>query len=105
MMFEDKVELVVRRITEKFDPKAIIIFGSVAEGTSSEDSDLDVAVIMETDLPMHERNVEVRISIGLIGMPVDLLVFTPEEIEMEKDNRYSIISEIMKTGEVVYGTA
>ena len=35
MMFEDKVKTIVVRVTEKFDPKAIIVFGSVARGDSS----------------------------------------------------------------------
>lgn len=105
MMFEDKIELIVDRVTEKYDPKAIIVFGSVARGDSTEDSDLDIAIIMDSDLSEHERNVMLRVCIGSIGMAMDLLVFTPEEIEAERDDDSSIISEIMRTGEVVYGSA
>lgn len=104
-MFEDKIRLIVERITDKYDPKAIIVFGSVAKGTSDEDSDLDIAVIMDSELSEHERNVVVRTCVGPIGMAVDILVFTPEEIVSEKDNRFSIISEIMREGEIVYGSA
>ena len=48
---------------------------------------------------------KVRVCIGSIGMAMDLLVFTPEEIEAERNNETSIVSEIMRTGEVVYGSA
>lgn len=105
MMFEDKINTIVERITSKYDPKAIIVFGSVAKGTSTEDSDLDIAVILESDLSEHERNVDVRVCIGPIGMAMDLMVFTPEEVESEKENKFSLISEILNTGEVVYGSA
>lgn len=60
---------------------------------------------MESDLSEHERNVKVRVCIGPISMLMDLLVFTPEEIEAEKNDDSSIISEIMRTGKVVYGVA
>ena len=102
-MFEDKVKTIVVRVTEKFDPKAIIVFGSVARGDSSQDSDLDIAIIMDSDLSEHERNVKVRVCIGPIGMAMDLLVFTPEEVEAERDDDSSIIYDIIKTGKVVYG--
>jgi len=105
MMFEDKINTIVEKITSKYDPKAIIVFGSVAKGTSTEDSDLDIAVILESDLSEHERNVDVRVCIGPIGMAMDLMVITPEEVELEKTNKFSLISEILSTGEVVYGSA
>ncbi len=105
MMFEDKIKTIVQRVTESYDPKAIIVFGSVAKGNSSEDSDLDIAIIMDSNLSEHERNVKIRVCIGAIGMPLDLLVFTPEEIEAEKADELSIVSEILRTGEVVYGSA
>ncbi|MDR3283292.1 MAG: nucleotidyltransferase domain-containing protein, partial [Candidatus Methanoplasma sp.] len=39
MAIEQKqIDRVVRRIVEDYDPKAIIIFGSVAKGTAGEDS-------------------------------------------------------------------
>ncbi len=105
MMFEDKIKMIVDRVTGKYEPKAIIVFGSVARGDCTEDSDLDIAIIMDSDLSEHERNVMVRVCIGSIGMAMDLLVFTPDEIEAEKDDDSSIISEIIRTGEVVYGSA
>ena len=37
-------------------------------------------------------------------MAMDLLVFTPEEIEAERNDESSIISEIMRTGKIVYGS-
>ena len=67
-MFEDKVDALVERVTKDFDPKAIIIFGSVAKGTATEDSDLDVAVIMDTDLSWTQRVVAVRRALNPSGV-------------------------------------
>ncbi len=104
MMFEDKINTIIEKIVGRYDPKAIIVFGSVAKGTSTEDSDLDVAVILESNLSEHERNTEIRVCIGPIGVAMDLLVFTPEEVESQRNDHNPIISEILETGKVVYGT-
>ena len=102
-MFENAVDALVENIVRDFDPKAIIIFGSVAKETATEDSDLDVAVIMETELSWAQRVVAIRRSLGRLGVPIDLLVFTPEEVEVESRNPCTIVSEILSTGRIVYG--
>ena len=104
-MFEDKVDAFVDKVSKDFDPKAIIIFGSVAKGTATEDSDLNVAVILDTDLSWTQRVITIRRSLGRFGVALDLLVFTPEEVEADRGNPCSIVSEILSTGKVVYGTA
>jgi len=42
----------VRRIVETLHPEKIILFGSYARGNPTSDSDVDLLVIMETDLPV-----------------------------------------------------
>ena len=32
----------------------------------------------------------------------DIIVVTPEEFEMEKDDEYSFVNEIVRTGRVIY---
>ena len=104
-MFEDKVDAFVDKVSKDFDPKAVIIFGSVAKGTATEDSDLDVAVILETDMLWTQRVIAIRRSLGRFGVALDLFVITPEEVEDDRDNLCTIVSEILSTGKVVYGTA
>ncbi|WII08289.1 nucleotidyltransferase domain-containing protein [Methanomassiliicoccales archaeon LGM-RCC1] len=77
MMFGDKIRTIVNRVTKEYEPEAIIVFGSVARGEATEESDLGIAIIMDSDLSEHERNVRMRVCIGPIGMAADLLVFTP----------------------------
>ena len=104
-MFEEKIETIIDRIVRGCDPKAIIIFGSVAKGTSTENSDIDIMVILDTDLTYYERTLAVRRSIGVTSIPMDILVFTPEEVEEGKQKRGSIISEVLSTGKAIYGNA
>jgi predicted nucleotidyltransferase len=41
----------VERLTRSLRPRRIVLFGSVARGTAREDSDYDLAVVAESDLP------------------------------------------------------
>ena len=103
-MFDDVVDGIIGKIVDECNPKAIVPFGSVSKGTSTEDSDIDLMVILNTDLSYCERTLAVRKSIGVTTIPIDILAFTPEEVEKERNNRFSIIHEVLRTGKVVYGT-
>ncbi|MCQ2085281.1 MAG: nucleotidyltransferase domain-containing protein [archaeon] len=105
MVFEDKLKEFVERISQGLNPKAIFVFGSVAKGTATEDSDLDLMVVLDTDMSYYERTLAVRKCIGVTTIPIDILAFTPAEIEEGKTKKGSIISEVLNTGRVIYGTA
>ena len=96
------VDETVRRIAEQFSPKKIIIFGSVARKEAGERSDLDLLIVMESDKPVHARAVPIYVAVSGIRIPKDILVVTPEEYEENKNNKYSFVSEIVRTGEIAY---
>jgi uncharacterized protein len=50
----------VERIATKFDPDKIILFGSYAAGNATTDSDLDLLIIKDTDLPRHRRSFDIQ---------------------------------------------
>ena len=63
-MFGDEADVIIRKIVDGCNPKAIILFGSVSKGTSTEDSGIDLMVILETDISYYKRTLAVRMSIG-----------------------------------------
>ena len=56
------------------------LFGSVAQGAGTAWSDLDVVIVKETGHPFLERPLEFQDLFDL-GIPVDILVYTPQEFE------------------------
>lgn len=96
------VDKAVQQIAETFSPEKIIIFGSVAKGTATEHSDLDILVIMDTELEFPYREVEVRKVISNIQIPKDVLVLTPSEFAEYSEDSWDIAHEISLTGVVVY---
>lgn len=77
----------------------IILFGSCASNTAGQLSDLDLFIVMDTDLPFIERLMYFYKTI-LPSVPTDIIVYTPEEFERNKDNPF--IREIIKNGKIIY---
>jgi predicted nucleotidyltransferase len=105
MIDSKKINEVVSRIANKFNPERIILFGSYANGTSNEDSDLDLLIVQETDLPMHKRGIDIRLSLIGSKIPIDLLVYTKSEFEREKNKSFSFLNSAIKNSKVMYERA
>ncbi len=95
-------ETIIERIIADFSSKLIIVFGSVARHEAGDHSDLDLLVVMDTNLKGAKRAAAIHRRMIDIAMPMDVFVLTPSEYEANKDNRYSFVSEIVRTGIVVY---
>jgi predicted nucleotidyltransferase len=98
------VNKVVDRIVSEFSPRMVVIFGSAANRTAADNSDLDIFIVMETELSYHRRATAIHMKLLDIPLPMDIIAVTPEEYEANKDNEASFMSEILSTGEVVYAT-
>jgi len=66
---------------------------------------LDLFVIKDTDLPRPQRTVQVRKMIYGSMIPIDLIVYTPKEIDESKENRFSFVYEVLNTGKTLYERA
>ena len=98
----NKINEIIEKIKERFNPDKIILFGSYANGTANEDSDLDLLIVKDTEMPRHKRNIEIRKSLIGSKMPMDILVYTKEEFEYEKKDMFSFVSKIFPTSKIVY---
>lgn len=92
---------IVRRIVKAAKPEKIIMFGSAARGEMGPDSDLDILVVTACD---HRRNTARKIRRGLfgIGLPIDIIVAKPEDIERYKDSIGLIYRPALREGKVLY---
>jgi len=102
MIMQEQIDGITKKIVEYFQPKKIILFGSYAYGTPTEESDLDLLIIKESDLPTRLQNRRVRKLLAGSGIPVDVLVKTPHEFEVYKDIIGTVIYPASKFGKVLY---
>jgi len=102
MITENKISEIVKKIASRYNPEKIILFGSYASGTAAEDSDIDIFVIKDSELPRPQRTMQLRRMLLGSQIPMDLIVYTPREVDKEKDEKYSFVYEVLNSGKTVY---
>jgi predicted nucleotidyltransferase len=90
-----------RQIIERFDPDAIILFGSYGYGKPTPDSDVDLLVVMPTRNQI-EQAVRIDEAIEERGFPLDLIVRTPKALENRLREGDSFLKEIVQRGKLLY---
>jgi uncharacterized protein len=105
MIGTEKISEIVNKIALGYQPEKIILFGSYATGNPNENSDLDLLVIKDTDVPRPQRAVQVRKMIYGVMVPIDLIVYTPKEIDESRGNKYGFVFEVLNTGKTLYERA
>lgn len=100
---EEILQEIVRRIVKVAKPEKIILFGSAVRGEMGPDSDLDFLVIKSCK---NRRETARRIRRRLIGIgvPKDIIVATPEDIERYKDAIGLIYRPALREGKVLYAS-
>jgi len=100
---EETLREIVRRIVEAVAPEKIILFGSAARGEMGPDSDLDLLIVKSCENQRETAWTIRRQLIGIaIGIPKDVIVVTPEDIERHKETIGLIVRPALKEGRVIY---
>lgn len=99
---QETIDGIVAAIAKNFSPQQIILFGSYASGNPTPDSDLDLLVVMESDLPRHKRVVPMRLLFRPMPCSMDILVYTPAEIAEWNGTTNHVITDALRHGRVVY---
>jgi len=93
---------IVRRIVKIADPDKIILFGSAARGEMGRHSDVDLLVVKSGCVHRRKLAQEIYKSLLGVGLPVDVVVVTPEDIERYRDAIGLVIEPAVREGKVVY---
>ena len=98
----EKIEAMVRRIVERFDPERIILFGSHARGTDGPDSDVDLLIVMSIRGSKRDTQIEIRRALHEFRIPKDVVVTTPEDFAWRKEIPGTIERPAAREGKVLY---
>ena len=107
MVTEVQLKQIVERIVAGYQPDRIILFGSYAYGTPTEDSDVDLLVIKAGDeRRKYERIVEVS---GYAHSPdapaMDILVLNEAEEARVRQIRFVVENKALRDGRILYSRA
>ncbi|MBI3734881.1 MAG: nucleotidyltransferase domain-containing protein [Chloroflexi bacterium] len=96
---------ITRRLLAVCAPQQIILFGSHARGEAGPDSDIDLLVIADEIESPRSESVRLRRALRGLGVPIDVIVATPQQIERYRDAIGLIYRSALREGEVIYERA
>ncbi|MFH1719543.1 MAG: nucleotidyltransferase domain-containing protein [Planctomycetota bacterium] len=105
MVAISEIEEFGRRIGRQFGAERVILFGSYAEGTGTEDSDIDLLVVADTDLPPRQRYGAIRRLVADVPASFDIIVKTPAEYARWRSVVNHIVYFADRYGKVLYERA
>jgi predicted nucleotidyltransferase len=89
------------QIVRVANPEKIILFGSYAYGKPTEDSDIDLLVVMPVEGHPAYKAAEIRMKVKT-PMAWDLLVRTPEFVAEEIEQGDLFMRKVAEQGKVIY---
>lgn len=103
MISSETIADVVGTLVAAARPERILLFGSHARGEAREDSDLDLLVIEQAVEDRAAEMVRLRRALRPLRVPVDLLVYSAEDVARWGDQPGSALYWALREGKVIYG--
>ena len=102
---KDQLVSITNAIRQVSNPRLVILFGSQARGTADQYSDIDLLIIGDRPMQKWSRRLEIgkiRRSLPPFKIPIDILFFTPQEVQKWRSTTNHIIREALQQGEILY---
>ena len=96
----DLVKAIAKRLKDQYGAKEVILFGSYATGEETEESDVDLLVIAESQEGFFARQATVRRLLRDFKKKISLspIILTPGELNERRSRGDQFIETIIETG-------
>jgi len=99
----EKIDAAVRRIVDRAKPRRVILFGSVARGEVTSDSDVDFLVVVGDEVKSPRReSVRIRRILRGISMPMDILVVSEQRLREVGERPGLVYRSALRDGRQLY---
>ena len=105
MITKEQIQEVTKVIVDTVHPQKVYMFGSYAKGTATEDSDLDLLVVVKDSvLPKRKRTIPIYMSFFKMKATVntDILVRTEAELREWENVPQAFMTSILPTAKLIY---
>jgi len=100
------VSRMVEVIVGACDPEQIILFGSRATGNPKSCSDVDLLIVdsrpFDGGRDRFEEMTRIRGLLSRFAVPVDILLYSRDEVEEWRDSINHVIARALREGKVLY---
>jgi predicted nucleotidyltransferase len=93
-----------RQVMRQFNPDRIILFGSYAYGTPTEDSDVDLLIVKAHRGPGYRIATKIRLDLD-VKFPLDLLVRSAAELRKGVSQHDWFVVEVLEKGIILHDRA
>lgn len=103
MLASEAIDLLTDNLVKTFDPEKIILFGSYAWGKPTDESDVDLCVVLKqsSERQIDRVNRARKATIG-ISYPKDILVKTEAELFRYENIVATLEYKILRSGKILY---
>ncbi len=105
MISPDVIQDAVRRLVAAAWPTRVILFGSYGRGEATEDSDLDLLVVLNQVSSRRAEMVRLRNVLRPLRIPADVLVVSEDQLFEWGDVVGTVLHEALAQGRVLYEAA
>jgi predicted nucleotidyltransferase len=103
MINPEQIDEVIEILIEHLQPQQIYVCGSYSVGTATDDSDLDLLVVQDSEAGASRRIRNAEHALFGLMLPIDLTVCTPAELAEDKQVESSFLKNITeRQGWLVY---
>jgi uncharacterized protein len=103
---EETLAEIVRRLAAALSPRAIYLFGSQAYGSPTEESDVDLMVVLPGPVPpvsvCYRRG---HAALRGLALPVELHFASAASFERRRQYQASLEHEVAERGRLLYAAA
>ncbi len=101
MVSMKEIREVGQRIGRQFRPDRVLLFGSYADGSATDDSDVDLLVVLPFEGRPFHKSLEILNRLD-IRFPCDLLARPPEDVARRYEQGDPLIRDALDRGKVLY---
>lgn len=101
----DWVDEAVARLVPVTGAELVILFGSVARGDDSTESDIDLLVVVADDADVRQAGKAALRAVASLPADVDVVVVTRRTLEAGRNRPGTVIRPALRDGRVVYRRA
>ena len=103
MISQEKINIVTNKLVQEYNLESIFLFGSYAWGTPTDDSDLDIMILINDS--KEKSYIRPRKGFkALRGLKIakDIIVYTQNEFNLYIEEKTSLCYKIFKKGIPLY---